>query len=64
MRERWAGALLGDTPRKAFFVGCDRTTMAQDHLAAGRLLCLFGVALLRPAEFVLLRIGQWTADRR
>ena len=30
----------------------------------GRLVCLIGVAPLRPAEFVIFRIGQWTADRK
>ena len=58
------GALLGDKPEKAFFVSCDRSTMTQNDLDNGRLVCLIGVAPLRPAEFVIFRIGQWTADRR
>jgi phage tail sheath protein FI len=58
------GALLGDKPEKAYFVKCDRTTMTQNDLDNGRLVCLIGVAPLRPAEFVIFRIGQWTADRR
>jgi phage tail sheath protein FI len=57
------GALLGDTPEQAFFVKCDRSTMTQNDLDNGRLICLVGVAALRPAEFVIIRIGQWTADR-
>ncbi len=57
------GALLGDKPEKAFFVKCDRTTMTQNDLDNGRLVCLVGVAALKPAEFVIIRIGQWTADR-
>jgi len=61
----WAnGALLGDKPEKAFFVRCDRSTMTQNDLDNGRLICLIGVAPLRPAEFVIFRIGQWTADRQ
>ena len=56
------GALLGDKPEKAFFVKCDRTTMTQNDLDNGRLVCLIGVAPLRPAEYVIFRIGQWTAD--
>jgi hypothetical protein len=59
-----SGALLGDKPEKAFFVRCDRTTMTQADLDNGRLVCLVGVAALRPAEYVIFRIGQWTADRR
>jgi phage tail sheath protein FI len=56
------GALLGDKPDQAYFVRCDRTTMLQNDLDAGRLICLVGVAPTRPAEFVIFRIGQWTAD--
>jgi hypothetical protein len=58
------GALLGDKPEKAYFVKCDRSTMSQNDLDNGRLVCLIGVAPLRPAEFVIFRIGQWTADRK
>jgi phage tail sheath protein FI len=58
------GALIGDKPEKAFFVRCDRSTMTQSDLDNGRLVCLIGVAPLRPAEFVIFRIGQWTADRK
>jgi phage tail sheath protein FI len=59
-----AGDLLGGRPEEAFFVRCDRTTMTQDDLDAGRLVCLIGVAPVKPAEFVIIRIGRWTADRR
>ena len=55
-------ALLGSTPEAAFFVRCDRSTMTQNDLDNGRLVCLIGVAILRPAEFVIFRIGQKTAD--
>jgi phage tail sheath protein FI len=58
------GALLGSKPESAYFVRCDRTTMTQDDLDNGRLVCLIGVAPLRPAEFVIFRIGQWTADAK
>ena len=43
---------------------CDRSTMTQNDIDNGRLICLIGVAPVRPAEFVIFRIGQWTADRR
>jgi uncharacterized protein len=56
------GALLGDKPDKAYFVRCDRSTMTQNDLDNGRLVCLIGVAVVKPAEFVIFRIGQWTAD--
>ncbi len=56
------GALMGETPEEAFFVRCDRTTMTQNDLDNGRLICLVGVAPTKPAEFVIFRVGQWTAD--
>jgi phage tail sheath protein FI len=64
LNEWHSGALLGDKPEKAFFVKCDRSTMTQNDLDNGRLVCLIGVAPLRPAEFVIFRIGQWTADAK
>ena len=58
------GALLGDRPQVAYYVRCDRSTMTQSDLDSGRLICEVGVAPLKPAEFVLFRIGQWTADAK
>jgi phage tail sheath protein FI len=58
------GHLLGEKPESAYFVKCDRTTMTQNDLDNGRLVCLVGVAPLRPAEFVIFRIGQWTGDAK
>ncbi len=56
------GALMGTTPDEAFFVKCDRTTMTQDDIDNGRLVCLIGVAPSKPAEFVIFRIFQHTAE--
>jgi len=56
------GALEGTTPDEAFFVKCDATTMTQDDLDNGRLICLVGVAPVKPAEFVIVRIGLMTAQ--
>ena len=64
LNEFQMGALLGDKPEVAYFVKCDRSTMTQNDLDNGRLVCLIGVAPLKPAEFVIFRIGQWTADRK
>jgi phage tail sheath protein FI len=58
------GALMGVTQDEAFFVKCDRTTMTQDDIDNGRLICLIGVAPVKPAEFVIFRIGQFTADAK
>jgi phage tail sheath protein FI len=54
------GALQGRKPEEAFFVRCDRTTMTQDDIDNGRLIILVGIAPVKPAEFVIFRIGQWT----
>ncbi|MCP5253420.1 MAG: phage tail sheath subtilisin-like domain-containing protein [Rhodocyclaceae bacterium] len=58
------GALLGTKTEEAYFVRCDRSTMTQNDLDNGRLVCLIGVAVIKPAEFVIFRIGQKTADAR
>lgn len=55
------GALEGTKPEEAFFVKCDNTTMTQDDIDNGRLIVVIGVAPVRPAEFVIIRIGLWTA---
>jgi phage tail sheath protein FI len=55
------GALEGTRVEEAFFVKCDRTTMTQTDIDSGRLICLVGVAPVKPAEFVIVRIGLWTA---
>ena len=51
------GALPGGRPAEAFSVRCDRSTMTQADIDAGRLVVLVGVATIRPAEHVLLRIA-------
>jgi phage tail sheath protein FI len=57
-----SGALMGTTKDEAFFVRCDRTTMSTDDILNGRLICLIGLAAVRPAEFVVLRFSQFTAE--
>lgn len=60
--EWFNGRLLGSSASEAYFVRCDRSTMTQADLDEGRLICEIGVAALKPAEFVIFRIGQKTAD--
>jgi phage tail sheath protein FI len=55
------GALEGTRVEDAFFVKCDRTTMTQTDIDSGRLIVLVGIAPVKPAEFVIVRIGLWTA---
>jgi phage tail sheath protein FI len=56
------GALEGTKPEEAFFVICDRTTMTQADIDNGRLIVVIGVAPVKPAEFVIIRIGLKTAQ--
>ncbi|HEX6341174.1 phage tail sheath C-terminal domain-containing protein [Umezawaea sp.] len=58
------GALAGTTADEAFFVTCDRSTMTEDDVANGRLICLVGVAPVFPAEFVVFRIQQKTREQQ
>jgi phage tail sheath protein FI len=63
LRTQWrAGALMGATEDQAFTIVCDRSTMTQDDILNGRLICEIGIAPVRPAEFVIFRIFQNTAE--
>jgi hypothetical protein len=63
LRTQWRlGALFGRTEQEAFFITCDRTTMSQDDVLNGRLICEIGIAPVRCAEFVVFRIFQSTAE--
>jgi len=53
------GGLMGATADQAFFVKCGYDTMSQDDIDNGRLIMEVGVAPVFPAEFVIIRIGQW-----
>lgn len=52
------GALRGATPEQAFFVKCDAETNPPDVIDAGQVVILVGIAPVKPAEFVIFRIGQ------
>lgn len=56
------GAIKGTTAEDAFFVKCDRTTMTQDDIDNGRMVCCIGFAPVKPAEFVIFRVTQSTAN--
>lgn len=55
-----AGALFGDTPQKAFYVKCDKDTNPPEVREAGQMVTEIGVAIVKPAEFVIFRIQQTT----
>lgn len=56
------GSLAGTSPDEAFFVNIGHETMSQDDIDNGRLICVIGVAPVKPAEFVIFRISQKTSD--
>ena len=53
------GAFAGRTSDEAYFVRCGNDSMTQDDIDNGRLKMVIGIAPLKPAEFVIFRIGQW-----
>jgi phage tail sheath protein FI len=52
------GALMGRTPEQAFFVQCDEQTNTQETIDAGQVIANIGLAPVKPAEFIVFRIGQ------
>jgi phage tail sheath protein FI len=54
------GALFGLTPEQAFFVKCDETTNPPEVRELGQVVTEIGVAIVKPAEFVIFRISQVT----
>ena len=57
-----SGALAGATTADAFFVNIGTNTMTQDDIDNGRLICVIGVAPVKPAEFVIFRLTQKTGE--
>jgi phage tail sheath protein FI len=53
------GGLRGDTPEDAFFVKCDSELNTLAVVDEGKVMLEIGVALQRPAEFVIIKIGQF-----
>lgn len=56
------GALAGTSTSEAFYINIGRETMTQDDIDNGRLVCVIGVAPVKPAEFVIFRITQKTGS--
>jgi hypothetical protein len=54
-----AGALFGTTPQEAFYVKCDEETNPPEVRDLGQVVTEIGVAVVKPAEFVIFRISQW-----
>jgi hypothetical protein len=61
LRTIWrAGALMGRTPEQAFFVKCDEETNPQEEIDQGKVIIQVGIAPVKPAEFIIFRIGQFS----
>ncbi|NEQ10331.1 MAG: phage tail sheath family protein [Moorea sp. SIO4E2] len=56
------GALFGETPEQAFFVKCDAETNPKEVRELGQVVALIGVAIVKPAEFVIFRIQQTAGE--
>jgi phage tail sheath protein FI len=54
------GALFGTTADEAFFVKCDRETNPAEGIDAGQVICQIGVAPVKPAEFVIFQLSQFS----
>lgn len=54
-----SGALFGNAPEQAFFVKCDEETNPPELRDLGQVVTIIGVAVVKPAEFVIFRISQW-----
>ncbi|MFF9458693.1 phage tail sheath family protein [Streptomyces flaveolus] len=63
LKEQWRrGALLGRTPDEAFYVICDQSNNPPQSVTSGKITLTFGVAPVRPAEFVTATIEHDTAQ--
>lgn len=58
-----SGALFGSTPDQAFYVKCDAETNPPELREVGQVVTEIGVAVVRPAEFVIFRISQWQPEQ-
>lgn len=57
-----SGMLAGNSPEESYFVEIGSSTMTNDDILNGRLICNIGIAPSRPAEFVIFRVTQFTAE--
>jgi uncharacterized protein len=61
LRGVWrTGALFGGTPEQSFYVKCDEETNPVEARDLGQLVCEIGICPVKPAEFVIFRVSQWS----
>ncbi|MEU6406418.1 phage tail sheath subtilisin-like domain-containing protein [Streptomyces sp. NPDC046985] len=56
-----AGALFGQRPEEAYYVKCDEETNPPESVDVGRVVCEIGIAPVKPAEFVIFRLAQFSS---
>ncbi|MFJ4748648.1 phage tail sheath subtilisin-like domain-containing protein [Streptomyces albogriseolus] len=56
-----SGALFGARPEEAFYVKCDEETNPPESVDLGRVVCEIGIAPVKPAEFVIFRLAQFSS---
>jgi hypothetical protein len=57
-----SGALFGGAPAEAFYVKCDAEINPPEQRDLGQLVVEIGIAPVKPAEFVIFRISQWSPE--
>ncbi|QKW09308.1 phage tail sheath subtilisin-like domain-containing protein [Streptomyces sp. NA04227] len=55
------GALFGQSPEQAYYVKCDEETNPPESVDLGRVICEIGIAPVKPAEFVIFRLAQFSS---
>ncbi|MFB0633282.1 phage tail sheath family protein [Streptomyces sp. AB3(2024)] len=55
------GALFGQSPEQAYYVKCDEETNPAESVDLGRVICEIGIAPVKPAEFVIFRLAQFSS---
>jgi phage tail sheath protein FI len=55
------GALFGSSPHQGFYVKCDEETNTPEAVKAGQVVIEIGIAPVKPADFITIRISQFTA---
>ncbi|WP_340377501.1 phage tail sheath subtilisin-like domain-containing protein [Streptomyces sp. SS7] len=56
-----SGALFGAKPEDAYYVKCDEETNPPESVDVGRVVCEIGIAPVKPAEFVIFRLAQFSS---
>jgi hypothetical protein len=56
------GALFGETPEASYYVKCDAELNPVESRDLGMLICEIGICPVKPAEFVIFRISQWSGE--